>query len=166
VLNRGILTVLLVVSWTNLNAQEISNRVVVVAANVANGGGYTISQTIGEPVVEFISSDDWDLTQGFQQPGIKNGGPIRINDGNGVKVYPNPVINNLMVDLFGDESRDYKLTIFGIEGSLYFQNTYYCNGEHDRCEVLDLSDYKRGLYFIMIETTDKKISRLFKITKM
>ena len=162
---RGILLVLLVVSWTGLKAQELSHQVLVVAANVANGSGYSISQTVGEPIVDFISSEKYDLTQGFQQPSCSLVTP-QPPLGNGVNVYPNPVIDDLKVEMFGETGMEYELTIFGIDGSVYYRNRYECTGKFWRLEVLDVSGFKRGLYFVRVEASNKKIARLFKIEKM
>jgi len=164
-LKRGIFIVLLVVSWTGLNAQELSHQVLVVAANVANGSGYSISQTIGESIVDFIHSEKYDLTQGFQQPGCRLVTP-QPPPGNGVKVYPNPVLDDLKVEMFGETGVEYELTIFGIDGSLFYRNRYECTGKFWRLEVLDVSEFKRGLYFIHVEASNKKIARLFKVEKM
>ncbi len=163
---RGILLVIFCMSLLYAFPQEITHEVLVPAASVAIGGGYSISQTIGEPIVDFISSGGFDLTQGFQQPGILFE-PRPKPQGTGVKVYPNPVYDHyLKLELFGETGADYVVTLFGMDGSIYLRNIYKFEGKYWALESLDLTQFKRGIYFVRVTSSDKKISRLFKIEIM
>ena len=149
-----------------LDAQELSNQVLVpLASTWQEGELYTISQTIGEAVVVYLPGGTWELTQGFQQPLGKNSvRPER--QGTGVEVYPNPVSDYMYIEMFGDESQEYYVSIFGFGGSIYFRNDYNFTGQFRFIETLDVSEYKRGIYFVRVETTSGKIRKTFKIEKM
>ncbi len=164
-LKRGIFVFLALLFTLSLGAQQVSHKVLVCAGSVVSNKGFSVSQTIGESVVELIVNESFILTQGFQQPSatiFKPGEP----SGNGVKLYPNPVQDRLMLELFGDNSLEYHITIFGFSGAIYFQNDYPCEGNFWHVITLDVSNYQRGTYFVRVVTEDKSISRLFKIEKM
>lgn len=162
---RGIFIFILVVFFGISNAQELSRQVLVPMASVRNQEEVNISQTVGEAMVEFIHCTNYDLTQGFQQPRVKIGDRLQPM-GNGVKVFPNPVKRDLVIEMFGETSIEYDVTIFGIDGSIYYRNCYPCEGNFWHRRTIDVSSYKRGLYFIRVESKDSRIARMFKIEKM
>ena len=162
---RGIFIVLFIVFGLQLDAQQLSHKVLGVAGSVVSNGDYSISQTIGEPVVKMIGIDEFILTQGFQQPSAELFKPTNPN-GSGVKVYPNPVRDNLVFELFGDQDLEYHITIFGFSGAIYYKKDYPCVGKFWHIVTLDVSSYARGTYFVRVVTEDGRISRLFKIEKM
>lgn len=164
-LKGGIFIFIIVTGTVCLKAQELSHQVLVPVASTWQGGNYSLSQTVGEPVVAFVSGGNRDLTQGFQQPSMMLN-PIVPPQGNGVDVYPNPVSDLLKIEMFGDVSVDYSITVFGIDGSVYFRQDYPCSGRFWRIETLDVSGFKRGIYFVRVETFPRKIGRMFKIEKM
>ncbi len=162
---RGIFIYIFLISCGIINAQELSHQVLVPLALVRDQGEINISQTGGEAMVEFIHCTRYDLTQGFQQPRVKIVDPIPPM-GNGVKVFPNPVRQDLTIEMFGETSAEYDVTIFGIEGSVFYRNSYACEGNFWHTITIDVSKYQRGLYFVRVESKDSHISRLFKIEKM
>lgn len=162
---RGIFIVCLIISSMHIYAQHVSHQVLVPVASVVSTSSYCVSQSIGEVVVQYIHSDNIDLTQGFQQPSTKRFDVVPPN-GNGVKVYPNPVKTILTLELFGDLSTKYRLVIFGINGSIYRESTYTCIDKYWHKIPIDVSDFSRGTYFLKVIAFDGTISRLFKVEKM
>lgn len=162
---RGIFICILVTIGVQLSAQKVSHEVIVPAGMVSNNGGYSVSQTIGEPMVKIIGDDEFCLIQGFQQPssGLRD---ILDGQGNGVKAYPNPVKDNLNLEIFGERSIDFHVTIFGFTGAIYFRKDYSCVGNFHHLIHLNVRDYQRGTYFLRVVAKDGTISRLFKIEKI
>ena len=163
---RGkIILFLLVTSTLNFYGQVVSHQVLVPLASIGNFTYYNVSQTIGEPMVEILQCEDYHLTQGFQQPSIK--ATIPDDDrGSGVEVYPNPVINALKVEFLGVERTNFELVIFGLDGTMFYRRDISCGREHRSIETIDMSRYKKGMYFVRIRSIDERIMRLFKIEKM
>ncbi|TAL60823.1 MAG: T9SS type A sorting domain-containing protein [Bacteroidetes bacterium] len=164
--NAGILLLLLLAgSDTDLFSQRLSHQVLVPVAGVTSTGNISYSQTIGETAVEIFSSSDYEFTQGFQQPGIKLA-PETLVEGNGVDVYPNPAIDNLTIKLFGDVSRDFRIEVINITGTiiiserLSFIDSYYLE------KALPLGKFNKGIYFVRVISTDRTINRTFKIEKL
>ncbi len=166
-LKRGIFIVLVMSFYMQLSAQSVSvsRDVLVCSGSVASIGGFSVSQTIGEPVVKHIGNESFMITQGFQQPSASRLIPID-HTGTGVKVYPNPVRYNLTLELFGERDIEYHVTIFGFNGAIYFKNDYPCSGCFFHPISIDVSNYQRGTYFVRVLTNDGTIKRLFKIEKM
>lgn len=164
---RGIIVIIAITLLSGiLRSQSVSRQVLVPTAVVSFVDGYCISQTIGEPVVEYIHTDDVELTQGFQQPSVSEDLRPPNPLGQGVKVYPNPVYDILTIEMFGSASTDYQVSFYGLNGSLYFKNEYSCLGQFWDIRTLNLSSYKRGTYILKVETGDGLISRIFKVEKL
>jgi hypothetical protein len=166
VIERGKLLLLLVIfTCTTAVAQELSHQVLVPLAGVAVGGGFNYSQTSGETAVQIIGTEKFVLTEGFQQPRMTFvlGTPP---PGTGVEVFPNPVIGDLYLKLWGEKPRTFRVIITNINGTVvysaelkYFENYY-------NKETISVSNLLSGFYIVKIMSTDGAISRSFKIEKM
>ena len=163
---RGIFILLMCLfMWLSLAGQEVSHQVLVPLASVVEIGNYNISQTIGEPFVDYLRTDSYDLTQGFQQPLPSRtipGQPL----GNGINAYPNPVISDLKIEMFGKTSIEYEVVIFAINGIVYFRKNYTCLGPYWQTESINMQNFRRGIYFVRVRSVDDQIVRLFKIEKI
>lgn len=146
-------------------SQDVSHQVLVPMASVVDVNYYNVNQTVGESIVEGLDASDFYLTQGFNQPSI-HVVSSRPSEGSGVEVYPNPAVDILNIELFGFERTDFEIVIFGFNGALLHKEEIICGREHWSIESIDVSNYKRGLYFVRVRSSDNRISRLFKIEKM
>ena len=151
-------------SGSNLYPQELSHQVLVPVAGVVSTGVISYSQTIGETAIEIISSSDYILTQGFQQPGIKLIQGTQ-PDGNGVDVYPNPARENVIIKLFGDISRDFRIDVINIAGTVVISERQSCIDKYFLEKIIPVDMLYNGIYFIRITSDDKIINRTFKIEK-
>jgi hypothetical protein len=147
------------------HGQELSTYVVVPAAGVATAGVISYSQSVGEPVVEIVTSTDIVLTQGFQQPGVKEvlGSPP---DGTGVNVYPNPATDYINVKLFGDKARQFKIEVINLTGVIMNSITLDFTSKYYYIQQIDVMRLKFGIYFVKVVSNDRVIDRVFKIEKM
>lgn len=161
---KGIIIVFLVAGiFQSLFSQHLSHQVMVSAGGNKTTGGYSLSQSMGEAAVEILSQD-FVLTQGFQQPRIIFS--VIQPPGNGVDVYPNPASDNLVIKFFGDIDRDYRIEIMTMTGipvisdELSFTGTYFLE------KVVPVRNLRSGLYLISITSKDNLIKRTFKIEKL
>src|SRR5450759_966894 len=93
---RYLLLIVLLGLGDNLFSQQLTQQVLVPVAGIASTSSVSFSQTIGEAAVELVSSSDFILTQGFQQPGVKLvWEPPHV--GNGFNVYPNPATDHITI---------------------------------------------------------------------
>lgn len=150
---------------SNAYSQQLSHQVLVPLAGVTNTGSLAYSQTIGETAIEIFQSSDCVFTQGFQQPCIK----FTKEDpppGNGVKVYPNPVSDYVNVELFGDISRNFRVEIINISGTVVISERIEFTDMYWNTHQIAVEKLSTGLYFVRILSDDGVISRIFKIDKI
>jgi hypothetical protein len=160
-----IMSILLLGVGTTLYSQQLSHQVIVPLAGVISGKSVNYSQTVGETAVEIINCSSYTFTQGFQQPGIHHLTDVQPG-GNGVDVYPNPVINDLKVKLFGNIPRDFVVEVITITGTIVISERISFTDEYNYEAAIPMGSLTKGLYFIRIWSTDKIINRTFKIEKL
>jgi hypothetical protein len=165
ILRGKILLFLIIFSEATVFTQQLSHQVLLPAAGVIYTGGMSYSQTIGETAVEMISSTDFILTQGFQQPGLKFL-PGTQPQGNGVKAYPNPAIDFVNIELFGESERSFRITVSNLSGTIVFSEDLHFTEKYWHLEEIPVGHLTRGLYFIQVISRDGAIIRSFKIEKM
>jgi hypothetical protein len=160
-----ILFLLIFFTVTNAYSQHLSHQVLVPAAGVILSGGYDYSQTIGESAVELAGSDYYLLTQGFQQPKMKLA-VVNILNGNGVKVYPNPVVDFVDVELWGENPRDFRVSVININGTIVHSEDLKFLQNFWHVLEIPVSGLVRGFYIVRVLSKDGVIYRTFKIEKM
>jgi hypothetical protein len=166
-MGRGLILLLLLIfgSWGSLFSQQLSNQVIVSAANVVSTANLSYSQTIGESITDIFTSFDFTLTQGFQQPGIKLT-VVNPPNGNGVNAYPNPATDYIKIELFGETERTFWIEIFNINGNTKYIEKLTFDDKFWFIKEIDVSDFALGIYLIRVTSEDKLISRTFKIEKL
>ncbi len=155
----------LIISWATVFSQQLSHQVLVPLAGVASGNNISFSQTVGETAVEVAECSWYIFTQGFQQPRIKvsveNAPP-----GTGASVYPNPVVDFLTLELFGESARTFKIDIINITGTVVFTDKITFVGQFWHKAQYDMDNFIRGFYLIRISSEDGFMNRTFKIEKI
>jgi hypothetical protein len=165
IIKGKVFVILLVFFDTVASAQHLSNQVIVPLGEVVSKEGIFYSHTIGETAVELFSSRGYNLTQGFQQPLIKFLPGIKPT-GNGVKVYPNPVIDNINVEFYGEQTGSFSITIINIGGTIVFSDRVSFMEGYWQIINIPVSTFSRGLYFVRVSGDDGIVSRTFKIEKV
>jgi hypothetical protein len=137
-----------------LQGQENSQHVF----SSTGGGDNDISYTIGEPVISSVATQDStiQLTQGFQQlQTLVITGVTQIKAGINFTVSPNPVQNQLKIQIAKAESNDIGLKIISSDGKLLEMPT---STEKDGAEMyvifISFEGAPAGLYNIVL--FDKK----------
>ena len=162
---RASILLLLLSAFPTLFSQELSHQVLVPIAGISSLSSIEYTHTIGEAAVEVITSGDIVLTQGFQQP------RILLNDtayhgGNGVKVFPNPVDDDLYIELFGEIPRTFMIEIINLQGIIRISEKVSYSGTYFDRRKYDAGELSRGLYLVRVVSSDGLISRIFKIQKL
>jgi hypothetical protein len=158
-----IIALLLVLETTGMS-QQLSNQVIVPLAGLENNSKLSYSQTVGEPVVEIISSVDYIFTQGFQQPAIKK--VEALPDLDGVSVYPNPASDYVYIDIRGVTSMTFKIDIINITGNIIFSETRSFSGLSYYKEPLNMENLTTGFYLIRLTSNNPIMIQTFKIQKI
>jgi hypothetical protein len=146
-------------------SQHLSHQVIVSAAGVISPKGVSYSQTMGETAVEVTGDFDYVLTQGFQQPRLKItfGVPPQ---GTGVESYPNPAVDYVTVELFGETGREFRITIINLNGTALLKDEVAYSGKYWEKRKIQISDLAKGFYIIHVISTDGVINRSFKLEKL
>jgi len=151
----------------SMYAQMLTPKVVVSGGNFASNDGYSISSTVGESVVQTFSSSNFYLTQGFQQPSLFIGNKREENNsGTSVEVYPNPVEDQLILEIVAGEINKFFVEVYTLTG-LKLQTHLLKNLlSVTNIKRLDFSGYAKGTYVVHIFCPGKQINRVFIIEKM
>jgi len=160
-----IIILLLIIPWVSVSGQHLSHQVLVPAAGVAAPGSVFYSQTIGETAVELTGTGNYELTQGFQQP-LMRFFPESPPVGTGVEVYPNPAVDYVKVELYGDNPRSFSISVIGITGTIAYTRRIQFSSDYWHIEQMDISRLGKGLWFVRVVSDDRLINRSFKIEKM
>ncbi|MFN8239687.1 MAG: T9SS type A sorting domain-containing protein [Bacteroidales bacterium] len=145
-------------------SQEVSNQVLVPAGKVLSKGSVYYQQSVGEPAVEIFGMYGKVLTQGFQQPLVKVEGTV--DPGTGIQPYPNPVTDYLNIKLWGQEPREFRITIWNLQGvTLYDIKREYIQPYTEILEV-PVSKFPVGIYLLRVYSKDGVQNRSFKFEKL
>jgi len=145
-------------------SQEISHQVLVPAGGVISVSNIYMSQTLGESAIEIINSDDYALTQGFQQPSI-----IFKPDsfpGTNVLAYPSPVTDYLTIHFWSDKPRSFLVYMVNMYGTEVFRKRFDFTVPFSYMHYQDVTDLTPGLYLIRVESNDSYLKKTIKIEKM
>ncbi len=164
---RLFLFLFLLIPGGSIYAQTLTPKVVVSSGNFTSNGGYSISSTVGESVVQTFYSSGVYLTQGFQQPSLFIGNKREVNNsGTSIEVYPNPVEDKLILEISTSEINKFFVEVYTLTG-LKLQTHLLTNLlSATSIKRLDFSGYAKGTYFVRIFYPDKQINRVFIIEKM
>lgn len=160
-----VLITLLLVFRGSAYSQHLSHQVMVPAAGIAVSGVLNYTQTIGETAIEIIGGSGFELTQGFQQPGIIFS-PEVAPEGNGVDVYPNPATDFINVKFYGDAARNFRIDLISITGTIVNSIPIKFIDKYFYVKRIEVDNLKIGFYFVRVASDDGLISRVFKIEKM
>ena len=156
---KKILSLVVVISMIQLAVgQTTSPELVSSAGDTYSNSSFQIDWSIGEPVIATHSSGSYIITQGFHQnfyvvTAIKNP-KTEVS----ITAFPNPTTDLITVNL-GDSNNNNLIILTDPSGKILQQKE-----TNNKQELLNLSDYTKGIYFLTIKQENKLIQS-FKIIK-
>ncbi len=146
---------LLLVILANIKAQETVGS----AGQDLNNAQINTTFTIGEPVINTLSSNSNTILSGYHQPHLKIDA-ISIKEGKewNISIYPNPATNYVNVDWDNKSINYLKYTLLDVNGKIILQGQ---NTENLRINVEAISS---GNYFLHLNSNNKQ-SQIYKIQK-
>jgi len=132
----------------------------------SNGGSFKgamvqLDWTIGETVTETFQSDGKILTQGFHQSNLTVTAVDQIASGGiHLKVYPNPVFDQLILEMGKREVNGFEFELFDLSGKLLLQKEI-----EQPAENIDMRIYRSGSYFLRVSAKGESPIQTFKIIK-
>lgn len=133
---------------------------------VVSGGGYaaegtkSISWSLGELAIETLVSEDLILTQGFQQGWVLITAVEEIADPDfHLIIYPNPVSENLMIEVPESQLGGLRFQVFDLSGSLLMSEPL-----KETFRELSFGTMEPGIYMVRFiqEGETKKTVRIIK----
>lgn len=154
-----LLVYLLIFATAILSAQSMDKTVVASAGNTMTNSEVTIGYTIGEPIIGMVYNDG-SIDQGFWAGSLLVEPISEVGALNGIKVYPNPVIDEL--NIYTDGNQIYGITLFGVDGKrAMLQKVDSTLLEHK----INLSYLSKGMYVLHLLVEGTNDEKLFKIIK-
>ena len=165
-MKRSILSFVFLLSMGFLFAQvSMVNSVLATAGDFQTNGSYSLSWTVGELAVNTLTEGSNVLTQGFQQPWDMS---VSIQDGPeinwSVKAYPNPVYDYLNVKFSLEKSEEFSIEVTDITGKKVLTREPQMINT-DEIVDLDFTQFKPGIYFLRVYSSDQKVHKVYKIKK-
>ena len=146
---------------------SLAPTVIASFGNWSNNGGYTLSATSGEMMIQTFSVGNNILTQGFQQPDDKDVGIQQlIEDGLTINIFPNPTNDLITVNIQSENAETYGLIMYDLLG-----RTLSLPGTLDRSHTqmqqsFNLSQLPSATYFVCVVNAQGEIKHSFKIQKI
>ncbi len=149
-----IIIILIFLIYDALSAQEIIS----VSGDFFENENISVSQTVGEPVIETLSTGNNILTQGFQQSNLIVTGLNNFSENIKVQIYPNPTTEFINVSIETYNNVFYKL--YDVDGKLLQTMKIY------KPETkISFKHFSKGVYFLYLFIEDKLYGN-YKIIKV
>jgi hypothetical protein len=145
--------------------QSLELSILTTGGDFATGKSGSLSWTLGEMVIETVSTTDHYLTQGFQQSFhelMTSLEPVtkEIN----FSIYPNPAKDHVNIDITtGSRFFCYQIEIIDLTGEMVYQSELLCNSFHQRTSIAHFSS---SLLLIRITGQSGEILKTWKVIKL
>ena len=140
-----------------LSAQEVVSS----AGDSYIAGGYEVSWTLGESVIETVSDGNNILTQGFHQTNLKVTALDELKfPGLELRVYPNPTDYILYIQSRGRTDVKLQYALFDANGKILLDKKIV-----DNPAKVNMALYAAGNYVLIITIADGASVQEFKIIK-
>ena len=146
---------------TGFSQTELRKSSLSTGGGSASSGNLYMVYAIGEIGVQESTSGNILLSEGFVGPdiietvGIEDYGTLT-----GLKIYPNPVKDNLQIHL--PQTGDYEVFIFDLTGKEIFNRNIEDNDEAQ----YNIANFKTGVYLLIIADRTNKLAATVKLQKL
>jgi|GEM_PF-1321083 len=151
------LLILIFVSIYSFGQTSIERQLVGSAGNTKTAANLTINYSVGESVISTQEiSGSLVITQGFQKT---NDIETKLDEANIVvnyKIYPNPVVDNLFIDIKTETNSSLLVTLVDMNGKVLESAEIKTNAHNSEISIFNMSNYKSGIYFVNIADNANK----------
>lgn len=154
----------MVLGALTVNAQSIERSVIGSAGHTTNGGGVTLTATVGESAVESYIAGSFRLTQGYQQADNSSSSVDDLTVTVNYKLYPNPTNGQANLELETINSTiNGSVSVYAIDGRLIHSQeiNFFEKGNIS----LNLENEEAGIYYIKITDVNSNIIETVKLIK-
>lgn len=154
-------------SFAAAHSQSISNQVVSTSGSSGSGGGLFVDFTVGEIVVQSLSSSNYIVTQGFHQTYIEN---VSVDNQPGLQVkielYPNPTADEVTVQLSGEELPDMLASLYDATGRMLMSRLLFEGNQQSATLKVDVRSLAAGTYYIQLQNDKQQPVKTLKVQKI
>jgi hypothetical protein len=139
-------------------SQSISKQIIGSAGKTETNSNHKMTYTVGETVIGVMTAGGSQLGNGYY-PGLDLQ-VLSVEDNTldvQIKVYPNPTSKSLYV--YHPDLNSFTIYLVDLNGKLLYQ------GNINKEEPLDISNYTVGMYLLTIENNETKQKNIYKIIK-
>jgi serine phosphatase RsbU (regulator of sigma subunit) len=131
-----------------------SQQIITSAGGTAKAGQTSLQWTLGQIMTGSTTDGKNFLIQGFQQSTLSVSNIFENNDlGFKIKVYPNPVKSNLIIEIDQHDRILISAKLYNSLGEKQYQNEIEC-----QMQIIDLSEFKPGPYFLIFSEKNQILS--------
>ena len=150
----------------NLTGQSLSSQVIASTGNFSTGTGIMLSSTTGDLVIATGTQSNIILTQGFQQPIVIISGLNENKQGLNLISYPNPVTEELTIELMSITDSYIKIEVTDLMGRQMMIPYINKTANLQQNFILDMHRLSPGLYLIRLMSEDELLIKAIKINKL
>ena len=162
-MRKSFLLLILAMSCLLARSQSLSPSVVAAGGGVSKFGDIELEWTLGESVIGQASTNNRLYTNGFHQPIISRVKGVQdLVFNSAIRIYPNPVEDNLLVQFGIPNEGKVKLILTDIAGKLLQQKIIPGNSSNAE---LSFNKYAGGVYLLRIVDKNENTVTSFKIVK-
>lgn len=159
-------TILLLFLLANnfLFAQKITSQVIDASGGTHRANGYTLTYSVGQIAVETLKSNNYIITQGFQQVEKNNTIGSKENTQNidfQAIVFPNPTQDILNIKIENDENDGFEIVLFNLSGQQLSQGSF-----SEKNYQIEVSHLPVGEYILKLKNSKSQKMMVSKFLKM
>ncbi len=143
---------------------SLAGSVVSISCGYTTATNNSLSWTVGEPVVDILTSANYILTVGFQQNWERIVGIEDLEEKWQQTVYPNPGTGKVFIRITGNSSSEVLIELFNLQGVKVYSE-WKNNIINDELITIDISNLKTGMYLLHINYPDMMPGRVYKLIK-
>ena len=148
---------------------RLARTVVSAGGTVANGSGFGLQGTVGQPLIGRASGSGvngafgfWYLLRPFGPSAVRNEGAVTGSlDAGSIKVFPHPVVNRAEIELIVKPGSIGSLRLYDALGRM--RATLLDNERIDGAIVLPAENLETGTYSLVLVVDGRQSSRTFQV---
>ncbi len=147
-------------------AQSLTPQVIASAGNYFENSNFSISWTLGEPMIETYTTPNTILTQGFHQPELLTVGiPTVLPYNTYMNLYPNPTMQNVTFDMKYGNNALINIDVINNLGQIISTQNISVQKDQLHSQTINLQQFASGMYQIRISENGQLVNS-YKVNKV
>lgn len=143
---------------------SLAGSVVSISGSYTTSANNSLSWTVGESVVDILTSANYILTVGFQQNWERIVGIEDLEEKTQQAVYPNPGTREVFIRINCNVTSEVLIEIFDLQGSKIYSERKN-NLMDDQLITIDVSNLKTGMYILHVKYPGRIPGQVYKLIK-